>query len=673
MVFSIQLMSQSLISSWPIYFLLMSSVAEGGTNFTDCRIRFLNKVDDSMKYVYQGLLYDDAVPKPEDREKIISLQGCKEFCGSGIDYYSWREGSRTMTTYVVSVVGFAAQAPYESNQFWSNLYALIRWIGSPIASLCYTLWNIKVNHKAALLLDMSADYRSNPKRRDINEDLRDSLFLLTVANQYTFSKARSSVKLLRIALFFGVQAPEPSVRPENMEKLTGLFQVKEFRKDLTTMLRDSRRRGVVPLYFTLVVFIVALIWSIQDAFGDVGANAVAHDLAIGLLLAWVPVLIFSAIVDRNPILAEAGRDQLNQLLHATEIALQDEETREALYEYVKLDSKGAKISNPDTVSDTSIQKPKRYKSKDQETPASNTFFQRFAGQGRIRWHYGIAHHMLRGIESQILKERQTARNWLSIPEIDRKLIGGPEDEVELYRFDAREEFWQILSALVIVAGSLSGAFVISYHTPTVGLGCRSGGYMIFYINTLAVFACEIFVWIVMDRNSAGPLHANDSPGGHTNHSCRWAVIINWLLRFLELVNAGWLIYIVAAQTFGSYRNCECQSSTWGRWGGYIDFSIYEFAPGVEKYWLAGTSLSLSIMATTIVYLTFGWCIQSHLNTVDLSKALRGLDRTRRFKKYTIWIRRIPEPFLRLAEMLLLVKREKGVVWHWRTPPQKCSA
>ena len=37
---------------------------------------------------------------------------------------------------------------------------------------------------------------------------------------------------------------------------------------------------------------------------------------------------------------------------------------------------------------------------------------------------------------------------------------------------------------------------------------------------------------------------------------------------VECANSIWLIYIVMAQTVGSYNNCACKSSTWGGHGGY---------------------------------------------------------------------------------------------------------
>lgn len=40
----------------------------------------------------------------------------------------------------------------------------------------------------------------------------------------------------------------------------------------------------------------------------------------------------------------------------------------------------------------------------------------------------------------------------------------------------------------------------------------------------------------------------------------------FLLRPFEVVNLFWLTYIVMAQTFGLYQNCDCMASTWDRRG-----------------------------------------------------------------------------------------------------------
>lgn len=125
-----------------------------------------------------------------------------------------------------------------------------------------------------------------------------------------------------------------------------------------------------------------------------------------------------------------------------------------------------------------------------------TFFIGFAGQGRVRWHYGAAHPILCDIETSYIAER--GRDWLANEEEARNnLVLGAVEEGLLW-FDPRE-LWQIIASIAIVGCTMMGAFVLSYYTPTVGLGCRSGGYMIFGIVTFFLLAGELLVWWLTDE------------------------------------------------------------------------------------------------------------------------------------------------------------------------------
>jgi hypothetical protein len=78
-------------------------------------------------------------------------------CGTAPDWYPWSTSSNTITTWVLPIIGTLLQAPFESNAFWRTFKASCRWLGSPMASLAYILWNIKVSGKCALF-GTSSDY-----------------------------------------------------------------------------------------------------------------------------------------------------------------------------------------------------------------------------------------------------------------------------------------------------------------------------------------------------------------------------------------------------------------------------------------------------------------------------------------------------------------------------------
>lgn len=139
-------------------------------------------------------------------------------------------------------------------------------------------------------------------------------------------------KLLRIALFsdsLKLSSTEDrmvsgNMAPPIMATSTNLVLK---RRALAQSLRENRKKGVVPVFVSLMWFLFSLVISIQASFGDLGSNQTAHDLALGLLLGWLPVMILVTIVDRNPTAIEAVRRKLNSLVDEVRTALLDPELR----------------------------------------------------------------------------------------------------------------------------------------------------------------------------------------------------------------------------------------------------------------------------------------------------------------------------------------------------------
>lgn len=167
-------------------------------NFTICSQDFIQAFSNSSLNL-QNLThfrYNEPVYGPLSRlnnsnRTIVTLEGCRIICGTGSDYYDWKDSSATITTWVLPVIGLLLQAPYESNEFWRTLRALARWLGNPVASLSYTLWNIKVTSKCALIVDMATNYEHIPGLYDEEApgqlsqfaQFRDSMYILSVMNQ----------------------------------------------------------------------------------------------------------------------------------------------------------------------------------------------------------------------------------------------------------------------------------------------------------------------------------------------------------------------------------------------------------------------------------------------------------------------------------------------------------
>ncbi|KAF9698017.1 hypothetical protein EKO04_004312 [Ascochyta lentis] len=658
----------------------------GKISFDECATQFRNNATLQSLWGWNGTI----VGIDRNYTTQISREGCLHVCGLGTDYYPWTDVSGTITTWILPVVGTLLQAPFESNETKRTLLAITRWVGSPIASLSYVLWNIKVSAKAALMVDMAVRYHETPDLESDFGSMRDSMYLLLAMNQYTLkdevvSSSKEAEGLLRIVLF-----------SKDLKLTDTKKTLRQMRRILARELQEMRRRGAVPVFVSIMWFLFAFALSVQAAFGDLGQNTTAHDLALGCLLAWFPILIMGSIVDRNPIAAEAIRIKLNTLVDHVRHALRDKQHRENFINSFKEQPHFADLkAEVDYLATLSTGEDMK------------NFFQEFAGQARVRWHYGAAHPILSDIENCYIASK--GRNWLANEaEARASLVTGRSNDEGLVWFDIRE-FWQVASAVIIVGASCGGAFILSFFTPTVGLGCRSGGYTIFFSISLGLLIMEMIVWLVLSPykidkwpwlaraerrlNSNGTF--NDlGNGAHVQWQklkrrassfllgtedlfiafvLRVVLLYSWkskvrvkarieeyleglatrrrnmgsqrrwevfFFRPVEIFNTIWLVYIVSAQTFGWYKTCDCVTSYWGGAGGYLDFSVQDTSNSkwVLYYWTSGTVITAFVMSLSMFYITVEWCQQAFLSTENYEEAMQGLRRTRSYRQFTYFSR-----------------------------------
>ncbi|KAJ8106810.1 hypothetical protein OPT61_g9296 [Boeremia exigua] len=638
----------------------------------------------------------------------ITFKGCVALCGEGNQYYTWPVISATLTTWILPILGTLLQAPFESNAFWRTIKACNRWIGSPISSLATILWDVGISGKCALFVDMAVPYDSTPDQHSEFASIRDSFYILMNLNQYkmkpVISMTREAEGLLRIALF------------SKELKLIGTHKtLSQKRLKLAHDLRSNRRKGVVPIFLSTLWFILALGISIEAAFGDLGSNLQAHNLAMGLFISWLPIIILCSILDRNPVASDDIQRKLSNLVDLVCDSLLDHDTRT---EYIASFADLPQAQHMAYWVEKIAAKAEFIK---------GDYFHGFAGQARTRFHYGAAYAILIDIEKAYITEH--GRNWFGdAREARAALVLGQVDQGCTW-FDGRQ-LWTVLASVVLVGGTSVGGFVLSFNTPTVGLGCRTGGYVIFFVIALVLLIAEIAVWwLTSPLRDQDQFHANFeeyaartrsrrksvcakppalassrpmfnrfleavetlllqtmvvllrlTPAKHRTQrttsveaairahffTLRGLTARNWLQRAfftpLEFANLVWACYLLAAQTIGAFNNCACMTSIWGGFGGYLDFTQLNVANStvVEQYWIIGTILTCSVMGLGMSYIVLEWLLQAHLSTEDYDDAMIGLRRVRKFRFATLWIRYPLDMFVRLVTHGLNVFHVRGI-------------
>jgi len=171
----------------------------------------------------------------------------------------------------------------------------------------------------------------------------------------------------------------------------------------------------------------------------------------------------------------------------------------------------------------------------------------------------------------------------------------------------------------VVQGITSwSAFMIAYNSPTVGIGCRSFTYMLYFF--LSTFSCLLFILASQcynyrsflreyhdDRdielgnlsNSSSQTHTESRDSDRSNvamFSFLGAVSIVALLlgKMLAILNAFFIVTSCILEFAGVYQNCFCNSSYIGLRGqAYIALlSASDLVDIARPYWYSGAGVAI---------------------------------------------------------------------------------
>jgi len=325
------------------------------------------------------------------------------------------------------------------------------------------------------------------------------------------------------------------------------------------------------------------------AFDNVGENAAAYNLGMGFAVSWITPLVVGAVVDRNAIATKDLRSNLNWIFAGAREALN---MLHGQYDKIlEVDGlpKGSDLHLSDKLLDS----------------LPEDIFAEFAGQGKLRWHRGVAHAILAGLERSYAAEH--GRGWLEDGELARAAMLIPYGEKGFNLVDHRM-LLQAVAAFSIIYGNLGAGFLISYFTPPVGISCRAFGYLIFGTSTLAVALAELIL-----ESATLPTSATRRVGGYG-------------LLTLEAFNVCWLLATTIAQTFGFYQTCFCLGTRFDGKLGYIQFDNVEsdHFDLTITVWSVSAGVAGTILLASLVYFVVEWLEQCHLNTFDVANAQKGL-------------------------------------------------
>ena len=153
-------------------------------------------------------------------------------------------------------------------------------------------------------------------------------------------------------------------------------------------------------------------------------------------------------------------------------------------------------------------------------------------------------------------------------------------------------FHASIFGLILQCGTTAAAAIIISFTPTVGLGCRSLGYILY--GTIAIIIMflsiisTVLAWIseIRKKPLAGSI----------------AIALRKISFLLALTNGAGLILLSCLQFTSTLENCYCNASVLGRGvDSYITIS-YDGSATISSR-VSGTVISA---VTMIIYTVFVW-------------------------------------------------------------------
>ena len=161
-------------------------------------------------------------------------------------------------------------------------------------------------------------------------------------------------------------------------------------------------------------------------------------------------------------------------------------------------------------------------------------------------------------------------------------------------------FGAVIPALILQCGTTAAAAVIIVFTPTVGLGCRSLGYLIYGGLAIVIMFLAILSTIFARISETRDITRSPFVKSFT------AFIAITLRRFyfsLAFINATGLIVISCFQFSHFLDNCYCNASVIGRGtGSYIIISLGGWITTMRNSRIGGTALSAASMAIYMIFI-----------------------------------------------------------------------
>ncbi|KAK1217198.1 hypothetical protein PQX77_020151 [Marasmius sp. AFHP31] len=557
---------------------LLTSLCAVSKNFTDCLVDLQHTLPPGSHAVVdnEGRFVND----PRNATAILYFT-CVTECGAGPDIHPWTTFSQEFSAWLLPYLALLSQLPFGARDRWDNLLAAILTVGSP-ALAAYSIAITILNGRWLMRLFGSYSY---PNRRN-------AVRVLSSLQQSPLRIA-SDRRLLASLV----------VLPEN----------DKWWSELIAWLDYAHTWSISAASFIAWV-VVAYAFTIANSFTDDIASKTGYSgQGVGAIWLWLIPIVFlwlqispkcdSAMVrkalDRaNEVAYVAGTDDHNPVLASrlsshraiylnrdrSQTLYADQHISVPTYNYSRLFTWTEAVREVAACFSNATSHAESFEPVDSE----------------MEWLQGghldtIRSENRRGTFVQVVK-------YCSSP--------GSQPKLPPEIFGHASGVWTRLAIASIAAlglqwGTTGAAFLTVYLTPTTGLGCRSGAYLIYGLASTLVMIMLILSSILAHYASVcspqDPFRPHLRP--LKGRLLAWSsILLRRSGKILGFSNAIWLVMVCVFQITGFFDRCYCDSSVIGR-GADKAFMVIKLLDPDVKHMLGGWISGVVFGVGTVVVFT----------------------------------------------------------------------
>ncbi|KAI0033218.1 hypothetical protein K488DRAFT_78028 [Vararia minispora EC-137] len=562
-------------------FLVLWPAAFAKTNFTQC-LQMLN--DGTFGDHPDGARNNKGMQVPAVDATAVSYDFCKTSCGAGPEPFSWTTFSTQFSSWLLPWLALLSQLPFGSTFPTDDVVSVFLTVGSPALaaySLILTILNGKwVSRRLSGIRYPNVHYiwrvlnslQQSSLNIDDSEGMLASLVILPendewweeMAHGLDYTQTWSPSTISQIAWVF----------------IAYLFTViVSFLDTPDSVTANSNGQGVGS----------GFLWLLPIVIGWLQLSPKCDSARVGEAFFRADGKAFRATDDpTRPALASesTGHRALSLSSYKDSEARHDEEASAPIYNYARVLPWIANVERVFSVLHTAA-----------ERAACNEPVSPDARWKPADRHKCVADDNRRGTLEQVLlyacrpRAPQTGR-------IDPDFVS---------RF-------MIATAMAFFLqwATVGGAIIAVWFTPAIGLGCRSGSYLLYAaVGTIvwAIMVTSSFFAYYSTMESSDTLCARHSRMASRRAAGIIAVLLRRFGKFLATLNSIWIVLCCILQFSSSFDTCWCNASVLGL--GKDAFYVISFLPSdiraMTRAWILGIVLALG---SAVV---FGIFVYLHIN------------------------------------------------------------